>query len=181
MTWQNGYYAIGAVGDNITTLLTQSTSTSGGSASTVGYITILPAIEYTITNNDEVDFIIHGTDSSGIVTSAGYTLSPGSSYTYIGSSSTTRLYISIESDTNPMINYATAPYFKLNIYRTVQTTLIPKENFVYINGKIRYIDIVQAGNSDNTYTHINGLQVFDEAGNNVALNKPVSLIKGESK
>lgn len=180
MIWQNGYYVIGAVGDNITTLLTQSTSTSGGSASTVGYITILPAIEYTITNNDEVDFIIHGTDSSGMVTSAGYTLSPGSSYTYTGSSSTTRLYISIESDTNPMINYATAPYFKLNIYRTVQTTLIPKENFVYINGKIRYIDIVQAGNSDNTYTHINGLQVFDEAGNNVALNKPVSLIKGEN-
>lgn len=180
MTWQNGYYAIGAIGDDITTLLTQSTSTSGGSASTVGYITILPAIEYTITNNDEVDFIIHGTDSSGIITSAGYTLSPGSSYTYIGSSSTTRLYISIESDTNPMINYATAPYFKLNIYRTVQITLIPKENFVYINGKIRYIDIVQAGNSANTNTHINGLQVFDEAGNNVALNKPVSLIKGEN-
>lgn len=180
MTWQNGYYATGSVGDDIATLLTQSTSSAGGSACTVGYITILPAIEYTITNNDEVDFIIHGTDSSGIVTSAGYTLSPGSSYSYTGSASTTRLYISIESDVNPMINYATAPYFKLNIYRTVQMTLIPKENFVYINGKIRYIDIVQAGNSANTNTHINGLQVFDEAGNNIALNKPVSLIKGEN-
>lgn len=178
MTWQNGYYAIGAVGDNITTLLTQSTSTSGGSASTVGYITILPAIEYTITNNDEVDFIIHGTDSSGMVTSAGYTLSPGSSYTYTGSSSTTRLYISIESDTNPMINYATAPYFKLNIYRTVQTTLIPKENFVYINGKIRYIDIVQAGSNENNGSHIVELEVYDEAGNNIALNKPATVVKG---
>ena len=178
MTWQNGYYAIGAVGDDITTLLTQSTSTSGGSASTVGYITILPAIEYTITNNDEVDFIIHGTDSSGIVTSAGYTLSPGSSYTYIGSSSTTRLYISIESDTNPMINYATAPYFKLNIYRTVQTTLIPKENFVYINGKIRYIDIVQAGSNENNGSHIVELEVYDEAGNNIALNKSATVVKG---
>lgn len=179
MTWQNGYYATGSVGDDIATLLTQSTSTSGGSASTVGYITILPAIEYTITNNDEVDFIIHGTDSSGIVTSAGYTLSPGSSYTYIGSSSTTRLYISIESDTNPMINYATAPYFKLNIYRTVQTTLIPKENFVYINGKIRYIDIVQAGSNENNGSHIVELEVYDASGNNIALNKPASVIKGE--
>ena len=178
MIWQNGYYAIGAVGDNITTLLTQSTSTSGGSASTVGYITILPAIEYTITNNDEVDFIIHGTDSSGIVTSAGYTLSPGSSYTYIGSSSATRLYISIESDTNPMINYAAAPYFKLNIYRTVQTTLIPKENFVYINGKIRYIDIVQAGSNENNGSHIVELEVYDEAGNNIALNKSATVVKG---
>lgn len=178
MTWQNGYYATGSVGDDIATLLTQSTSTSGGSASTVGYITILPAIEYTITNNDEVDFIIHGTDSSGIVTSAGYTLSPGSSYTYIGSSSTTRLYISIESDTNPMINYATAPYFKLNIYRTVQTTLIPKENFVYINGKIRYIDIVQAGSNENNGSHIVELEVYDEAGNNIALNKSATVVKG---
>ena len=178
MTWQNGYYAIGAVGDNITTLLTQSTSTSGGSASTVGYITILPAIEYTITNNDEVDFIIHGTDSSGIVTSAGYTLSPGSSYSYTGSASTTRLYISIESDVNPMINYATAPYFKLHIYRSVQKTQIPKENFVYINGKVRYIDIVQAGSNENNGSHIVELEVYDEAGNNIALNKPATVVKG---
>lgn len=178
MIWQNGYYATGSVGDDITTLLTQSTSTSGGSASTVGYITILPAIEYTITNNDEVDFIIHGTDSSGIVTSAGYTLSPGSSYSYTGSASTTRLYISIESDVNPMINYATAPYFKLNIYRTVQMTLIPKENFIYINGKVRYIDIVQAGSNENNGSHIVELEVYDEAGNNIALNKPATVVKG---
>lgn len=184
MGWQNGYYATGTAGQAISATLTQSTEVNGGAAASTTFIEILPNIPYTITNNDtDVDFIIHGTDSSNNITTTGYTISPGQSYTYTGTTSTNRLWISIKSSTNPIVNYATARFFKLNIFRTIEKTLIPKDNIVYINGKIRYIDIVQAGNNNPTYgmySHIVALKVYDSAGNDIALNKSVTMIKGKN-
>lgn len=186
MGWQNGYYATGTVGQAISATLTQSTEINGGAAASTTFLEILPNISYTITNNDiEVDFVIHGTDSSNNITTAGYTISPGQSYEYTGTTSTNRLWISIKSSTNPVVNYATAKFFRLNIFRTIEKTLISKDNIVYINGKIRYIDIIQAGSnfSDPAYAKssaIVALKVYDAVGNDIALNKTVSMIKGKN-
>lgn len=179
MDWQNGYYATGTVGDSISSLLTQSIT--GSSACTTGYVTIIPAISYTIVNEEtDVNYIIHGADINNTVTSTGYVLSPGASYEYIGSTDTVRLYISIEATENEVINSSTAPYFQMKIYRTVQRTEIPQENFVYINGKIRYIDIVQAGNTIDNNSYINGLEVYTDSGENIALGASVTAVKGDN-
>ena len=180
MSWQNGYYSTGTVGVKINTLLTQSTSVDGGAASTTSYIEILPSTLYTIKNEEtDVNFIIHGTDDNNNVTTVGYTLTAGSTYNYTGTSNTTRLWIGIVSIDNPMINHATASLYKMNIFRTIGKTLITKDNIGRISDKIRYIDIIQAGNSVDDNTQIVELKVFDLAGNNVALNKPVTMIKGK--
>lgn len=180
MGWQNGYYGTGVVGQSLSETLTQSTDTNGGAAASTTFIEILPNISYTITNDDtEVDFIIHGTDSSGVITTVGYTVSPGQSYVYEGTPDTNRLWVSIKSDTNPVVNYATAKFFKMNVFRTIEKTLIPKDNIVCLNGKIRYIDIIQAGNSVDTGSHIVALKVFDSSGEDIALNKTVTMIKGK--
>lgn len=180
LSWQNGYYATGTIGQSVFDLLTQSTEINGGAAAALTHIEILPNTPYTITNNEEdVDFVIHGTDANNNVTVTGYTISPGNTYTYTGTTSTTRLYVSIKSSSNPVVNYATAKFFKLNIFRTVEKTLIPKDNIVYINGKIRYIDIIQAGNTINNGSHIVALKVYDSSGNDIALNKTVTMIKGK--
>lgn len=180
MGWQNGYYGTGVVGQSLSETLTQSTDTNGGAAASTTFIEILPNISYTITNDDtEVDFIIHGTDSSDVITTVGYTVSPGQSYVYEGTPDTNRLWVSIKSDTNPVVNYATAKFFKMNVFRTIEKTLIPKDNIVCLNGKIRYIDIIQAGNSIDTGSHIVALKVFDSSGEDIALNKTVTMIEGK--
>ena len=180
MGWQNGYYGTGVVGQSLSETLTQSTDTNGGAAASTTFIEILPNISYTITNDDtEVDFIIHGTDSSDVITTVGYTVSPGQSYVYEGTPDTNRLWVSIKSDTNPVVNYATAKFFKMNVFRTIEKTLIPKDNIVCLNGKIRYIDIIQAGNSVDTGSHIVALKVFDSSGEDIALNKTVTMIEGK--
>lgn len=180
MGWQNGYYGTGIVGQSLSETLTQSTDTNGGAAASTTFIEILPNISYTITNDDtEVDFIIHGTDSSDVITTVGYTVSPGQSYVYEGTPDTNRLWVSIKSDTNPVVNYATAKFFKMNVFRTIEKTLIPKDNIVCLNGKIRYIDIIQAGNSIDTRSHIVALKVFDSSGEDIALNKTVTMIEGK--
>lgn len=180
INWQNGYYSTGTIGQSIFNFLTQSTEVNGGAAAALTHIEILPNTPYTITNNEEdVDFVIHGTDSNNNITVTGYTISPGNTYTYTGTTSTTRLYISIKSSNNPVVNYATAKFFRLNIFRTIEKTLIPKDNIVYINGKIRYIDIIQAGNTINNGSHIVALKVYDSSGNDIALNKTVTMIKGK--
>lgn len=182
--WQNGYYATGTVGQVIGATLTQSTEVNGGAAASTTFLEILPNIPYTITNNDtDVEFVIHGTDSNNNITTIGYTLSPGQTYEYTGTTSTNRMWISIKSSTNPIVNYATAKFFRLNVFRTVEKTLISKDNIVFINGKIRYIDIIQAGNNNPTYganSHIVALKVYDSAGNDIALNKTVTMIKGKN-
>ena len=181
MGWQNGYYGTGIVGQSLSETLTQSTDTNGGAAASTTFIEILPNISYTITNDDtEVDFIIHGTDSSDVITTVGYTVSPGQSYVYEGTPDTNRLWVSIKSDTNPVVNYATAKFFRMNVFRTIEKTLIPKDNIVCLNGKIRYIDIIQAGNSVDTGSHIVALKVFDSSGEDIALNKTVTMIKGKN-
>lgn len=180
MGWQNGYYGTGVVGQSLSETLTQSTDTNGGAAASTTFIEILPNISYTITNDDtEVDFIIHGTDSSNVITTVGYTVSPGQSYVYEGTPDTNRLWVSIKSDTNPVVNYATAKFFRMNVFRTIEKTLIPKDNIVCLNGKIRYIDIIQAGNSVDTGSHIVALKVFDSSGEDIALNKTVTMIEGK--
>lgn len=180
MGWQNGYYGTGIVGRSLSETLTQSTDTNGGAAASTTFIEILPNISYTITNDDtEVDFIIHGTDSSDVITTVGYTVSPGQSYVYEGTPDTNRLWVSIKSDTNPVVNYATAKFFRMNVFRTIEKTLIPKDNIVCLNGKIRYIDIIQAGNSIDTGSHIVALKVFDGSGEDIALNKTVTMIEGK--
>lgn len=180
MGWQNGYYGTGVVGQSLNETLTQSTDTNGGAAASTTFIEILPNISYTITNDDtEVDFIIHGTDSSDVITTVGYTVSPGQNYVYEGTPDTNRLWVSIKSDTNPVINYATAKFFRMNVFRTIEKTLIPKDNIVCLNGKIRYIDIIQAGNSVDTGSHIVALKVFDSSGEDIALNKTVTMIEGK--
>lgn len=179
MTWQNGYYATGTVGSPIGDFLTQASTTEGGAASTVDYIEILPNTSYTITNEEEdLDFIIQGTDSSNNITTVGYTVNPGQSYEYTGDINTTRLYVSLYSTTNPIINMSTASYYKMNVFRTYEKTQIPKDNIVYINGKIRYIDIIQSGNTVDNNGQVVELQVFNGDGENVALGKPIIVLKG---
>lgn len=173
MSWQNGYYTTGTIGDNISSLL----NINEGACSTRG-IAVIPNISYTIKNiEDGVTYIMHGTDENGAITQTGYTIAPGNTYTFTTSVNTTRLWISATSTTEP-INHQTVQYYKLNIFRTVGKTFIPKENVVYINGKIRYIDILSAGSTANNPTHIVELKVFNTAGENIALGKPVEIIKG---
>jgi hypothetical protein len=174
LSWKNGYYAVGTEGANISTVFTDATM----SACVTSPITILPNIAYTITNSEDgVNFIIHGTDNAGNITHTGYTVAPGNKYTFTGNSSTTKLWISITSTTEP-ISTATAKYFQFNIFRTVEKTLIQKEQVVILNGKIRYIDIMSSGSTANNPTHIVELKVFNQDGENIALGKPVSIIKG---
>lgn len=173
MSWQNGYYTTGTIGDNISSLL----NINEGACSTRG-IAVIPNISYTIKNiEDGVTYIMHGTDENGAITQTGYTIAPGNTYTFTTSVNTTRLWISATSTTEP-INHQTVQYYKLNIFRTVGKTFIPKENVVCINGKIRYIDILSAGSTANNPTHIVELKVFNTAGENIALGKPVEIIKG---
>ena len=173
MSWQNGYYTTGTIGDNISSLL----NINDGACSTRG-IAVIPNISYTIKNiEDGVTYIMHGTDENGAITQTGYTIAPGNTYTFTTSVNTTRLWISATSTTEP-INHQTVQYYKLNIFRTVGKTFIPKENVVYINGKIRYVDILSAGSTANNPTHIVELKVFNTAGENIALGKPVEIIKG---
>ena len=173
MSWQNGYYTTGAVGDNIVNLL----NINEGACTTRG-IAVIPNISYTIKNAEEgMVYIIHGTDENGIVTEAGYTITSDNTYTFTTSINTTRLWISATSATEP-INHQTVQYYKLNVFRTIEKTVIPKENVVYINGKIRYIDILAAGSTVNNSSHIVELEVFNTAGQNIALGKTASIIKG---
>lgn len=176
-SWQNGYYSTGSIGDDITTLLTQ-VSGSGSAACTTVHLEILPNTIYEIKNDDDVTFIIHGTDSSNIITSVGYSVSPNLVYSFTGDASTTRLWISIYSDTNGYINSQTAEYYKLQVFRSIPVTEILKDNIVVINGKVQYIDICQAGNNISQTNEIIELEVFDSAGTNIALNKTVSVITG---
>ena len=173
MSWQNGYYTTGAIGNNISSLL----NINEGACSTKG-IAVIPNISYTIKNNEEgMTYIVHGTDENGVVTEVGYAITYGNNYTFTTATNTTRLWISATSTVEP-INYQTVQYYKLNIFRTIEKTVIPKENIVYINGKIRYIDILSAGSTANISTHIVELKVFNTAGENIALGKPVEIIKG---
>lgn len=173
MSWQNGYYTTGSVGDNISTLL----NINEGACATRG-IAVIPNISYTIKNVEEgMTYIIHGTDESGVVTETGYTVTAGNSYTFTTALNTTRLWISATSNTEP-INHQTVQYYKLNVFRTIEKTVIPKENIVYVNGKIRYIDILSAGSTANNSTHIVELKVFNTAGENIALGKPAEIVKG---
>jgi hypothetical protein len=173
MSWQNGYYKTGSVGDNISTLL----NINEGACATRG-IAVIPNISYTIKNiEDGMTYIVHGTDESGVVTETGYTVTSGNSYTFTTATNTTRLWISATSNIEP-INHQTVQYYKLNIFRTIEKTVIPKENIVYVNGKIRYIDILSAGSTANNPTHIVELKVFNTAGENIALGKPVEIVKG---
>lgn len=177
--WQNGFYNTGNVGDDIFSLLTQSSSITGGAACTTTFIEVIPGVEYTITNaEDKVSFIVHGTDVNNRIVTPGYTLGPKQTYSYIGAEGATRLYISIYSDENVTINQSTAEFYKMNIFRTIEKTLIPKDNIVYVNGRIRYIDILQAGNNWNNKAQIVELEVYDMDGNNVALNKTVTAVRG---
>ena len=180
MGWQTGYYATGSTGSTIQSTLTQITTSTGSAAASTTWIEILPSTKYTISNEDDVSFIIHGTDVNNKITTTGYTVSAGSTYDYVGTSTTTRLWVSVYSSTNNTINYASARAFKMNIFRTIEKTLIPADNVVYMNGKIRYIDIIQAGSSVNNYSHIVELEVYDDNNSNIALGKSASLIKGSS-
>lgn len=174
LVWQNGYYATGTVGSNISTLLTEANM----SASLTTPLAIIPNTAYTLTNNEDgVEFVVHGTDANNLVTIVGYTVGSGSSYVFTGDANTTKMWISLKSTTES-INSATAKYYHLNVFRTIEKTLIQKENVVTINGKIRYIDIISAGSNKNNSSHIVELKVFNQDGENIALGKPVEIIKG---
>lgn len=175
MMWQNGYYLNGNIGDNINTLL----NIEEGACSLTS-IPIIPGVEYSITNEeDNVKYIIHITDNLGIIKQNTLTIEPKNSFNFIGESESKKLWISIISDTEP-INKLSAKFFKLNIFRTIPKTPIGLENIVYINGKIRYIDIIQSGNSIDNNSHIIELKVFNKEKENVALGKPTELISGSS-
>lgn len=173
--WQNGYYLNGNIGDNINTLL----SIEEGACSLTS-IPIIPGVEYSITNEeDNVKYIIHITDNLGIIKQNAFIIEPKNSFNFVGESESKKLWISIISDTEP-INKLSAKFFKLNIFRTIPKTPIGLENIVYINGKIRYIDIIQSGNSIDDNSHIIELKVFNKEKENVALGKPTELISGSS-
>ena len=180
LAWTNGYYATGVVGNAIKTLLTQSDSSTGGAAASTTFIEILPSVPYTITNETEdVNFILHGTDTSDKVTTVGYTLRPGMSYEYKGTSTTKRLYISATTET-AALNYIAIKYYRLNIFRTIEKTNIPKENIVYINGKIRYIDIIQAGNTTDNNSHIAKLEVYTDRNELISTGATPTMIYGKN-
>ena len=175
MMWQNGYYTAGYIGDNINTLLNVD---EGACSSTP--IPIIPGTEYTITNNEtDITYVIHVTDNFGTITQNSLNMEPNSKIILVGASNSTKLWISVLSDTQP-INQTSAKFFNLSIFRTLAKTLINLENIVYINGKIRYIDIIQSGNTVDHNSHIVELKVFNTKGENVALNKTSILIEGET-
>lgn len=173
--WKNGNYS-----ETINSPI--SFNGEGAGVSKVKYIEIMPndayAYEFPVeqfTTSSNITLIL--TNVSDIVQKV-VKVTPGQSGS-INTDSSTRLYITC---TGTDLNKETARYVRFSIYRSISKVPLDKESIVTLNNKIRYIDISQNGYIKGTTTGSDGkiieLDVYDKLGNNIALNKNVTMEKG---
>lgn len=173
--WKNGNYSE-TVNSSI------SFNGQGAGISKVKYIEIMPNDTYTyefpveqFTTSSGITLIL--TNVSDIIQKV-VKVTQGQSGS-INTGSCTRLYITC---TGTNLSKETARYVRFSIYRSIKKVQLDKESIVTLNNKIRYIDISQNGYIKGTTTGSDGkiieLDVYDKLGNNIALNKNVTMEKG---
>lgn len=173
--WKNGNYS-----ETVNSPI--SFNGEGAGVSKVKYIEIMPndayAYEFPVeqfTTSSNITLIL--TNVSDIVQKV-VKVTPGQSGS-INTDSSTRLYITC---TGTDLNKETTRYVRFSIYRSIKKVPLDKESIVTLNNKIRYIDISQNGYIKGTTTGSDGkiieLDVYDKLGNNIALNKNVTMERG---
>lgn len=173
--WKNGNYSE-TVNSSI------SFNGEGAGVSKVKHIEIMPndayAYEFPVeqfTTSSGITLIL--TNASDIIQKVVKVI-PGQSGS-INTDSSTRLYITC---TGTDLSKETAKYIRFSIYRSIKKVPLDKESIVTLNNKIRYIDISQNGYVKGTTTGSDGkiieLDVYDKLGDNIALNKNVTMEKG---
>lgn len=173
--WKNGNYS-----ETVNSPI--SFNGEGSGASKVKHIEIMPndayAYEFPVeqfTTSSGITLIL--TNASDIIQKV-VKVTPGQSGS-INTDSSTRLYITC---TGTDLSKETARYVRFSIYRSMKKVPLDKESIVTLNNKIRYIDISQNGYIKGTTTGSDGkiieLDVYDKLGNNIALNKNVTMEKG---
>ena len=173
--WKNGNYS-----ETVNSPI--SFNGEGAGVSKVKYIEIMPndayAYEFPVeqfTTSSGITLIL--TNVSDIIQKV-VKVTPGQSGS-INTDSSTRLYITC---TGTDLSKETARYVRFSIYRSIKKVPLDKESIVTLNNKIRYIDISQNGYIKGTTTGSDGkiieLDVYDKLGNNIALNKNVTMEKG---
>lgn len=173
--WKNGNYS-----ETVNSPI--SFNGEGAGVSKVKYIEIMPNDTYTYEFPVEQFVISSGitlilTNVSDIIQKV-VKVTPGQSGS-INTDSSTRLYITC---TGTDLSKETAKYIRFSIYRSIKKVPLDKESIVTLNNKIRYIDISQNGYIKGTTTGSDGkiieLDVYDKLGNNIALNKNVTMERG---
>lgn len=173
--WKNGNYSE-TVNSSI------SFNGEGTGVSKVKYIEIMPNDAYTyefpveqFTASSGITLIL--TNVSDIIQKV-IKVTSGQSGS-INTDSSTRLYITC---TGTDLSKETARYIRFSIYRSIKKVSLDKESIVTLNNKIRYIDISQNGYIKGTTAGSDGkiieLDVYDKLGNNIALNKNVTMERG---
>lgn len=173
--WKNGNYS-----ETVNSPI--SFNGEGAGVSKVKYIEIMPndayAYEFPVeqfTTSSGIILIL--TNASNIIQKV-VKVTPGQSGS-INTDSSTRLYITC---TGTDLSKETAKYIRFSIYRSIKKVPLDKESIVTLNNKIRYIDISQNGYIKGTTTGSDGkiieLDVYDKLGNNIALNRNVTMEKG---
>lgn len=173
--WKNGNYS-----ETVNSPI--SFNGEGAGVSKVKYIEIMPndayAYEFPVeqfTTLSGITLIL--TNVSDIIQKV-VKVTPGQSGS-INTDSSTRLYITCAGTD---LNKETARYVRFSIYRSIKKVPLDKESIVTLNNKIRYIDISQNGYIKGTTTGSDGkiveFDVYDKLGNNIALNKNVTIEKG---
>lgn len=173
--WKNGNYS-----ETVNSPI--SFNGEGAGVSKVKYIEIMPndayAYEFPVeqfTTSSGITLIL--TNVLDIIQKVVKVI-PGQSGS-INTDSSTRLYITC---TGTDLSKETARYIRFSIYRSIKKVPLDKESIVTLNNKIRYIDISQNGYIKGTTTGSDGkiieLDVYDKLGNNIALNKNVTIERG---
>lgn len=173
--WKNGNYS-----ETVNSPI--SFNGEGAGVSKVKYIEIMPNDTYTyefpveqFTTSSGITLIL--TNVSDIIQKV-VKVTPGQSGS-INTGSSTRLYMTC---TGTDLSKETAKYVRFSIYRSIKKVPLDKESIVTLNNKIRYIDISQNGYIKGTTTGSDGkiieLDVYDKLGNNIALNKNVTMERG---
>lgn len=173
--WKNGNYS-----ETVNSPI--SFNGEGTGVSKVKYIEIMPNDTYTYEFPVEQFTTLSGitlilTNVSDIIQKV-VKVTPGQSGS-INTDSSTRLYITC---TGTDLSKETAKYVRFSIYRSIKKVPLDKESIVTLNNKIRYIDISQNGYIKGTTTGSDGkiieLDVYDKLGNNIALNRNVTMERG---
>lgn len=173
--WKNGNYS-----ETVNSPI--SFNGEGAGVSKVKHIEIMPNDIYTyefpveqFTTSSGITLIL--TNASDIIQKV-VKVTPGQSGS-INTDSSTRLYITC---TGTDLSKETAKYIRFSIYRSVKKVPLDKESIVTLNNKIRYIDISQNGYIKGATAGSDGkiieLDVYDKLGNNIALNKNVTMERG---
>lgn len=173
--WKNGNYS-----ETVNSPI--SFNGEGAGVSKVKYIEIMPNDTYTyefpveqFTTSSGITLIL--TNVSDIIQKV-VKVTPGQSGS-INTGSSTRLYMTC---TGTDLSKETAKYVRFSIYRSIKKVPLDKESIVTLNNKIRYIDISQNGYIKGTTTGSDGkiieLDVYDKLGNNIALNRNVTMERG---